>query len=406
MKRKVRRMKKQIIGILGSCAALPFLFGFSNIAHRGSNENGQYGEHSYQAYDRAIALKANYLELDVQKTSDGVLVVSHDANMSRIFGADVLISKTRYADLLKYRNQAGEPIHTLQEVFNRYKNNSNIKFMIETKNYQSSTGMEEQLVNLINQEGLQDRVLFESFSKDSLNRLAQLAPYIPRTMLGGDYREIGDNQYFANGNYDANTASYLKQNGKKYLLWGINDKDAMKRLVDSGDVEGIITDYPGRLSEVLGVSQYAPQDINGEIVVKYVGNYSINVWNGYGSGMRFSGQRIKNGTKHSVVQVAVKDGKTWYNLGNNRWIDGNYVAYYPKSNYQAPSQKQGVIRVKYRPNYSINIWTSPTNPRWTGKRLKHGTSWRYFATVQANGRTWYNLGGSQWIDGKYVTVVK
>lgn len=164
--------------VLGA-AVLPFLFGFTNIAHRGDNEGGKYAEHSFQAYDRAVAEKADYIEMDIHRTKDGVLVVSHDNNIKRNFGANLNITSSRYADLLKYRNKSGEPIHTLKEVFDRYKNNPNIKFMIETKNETSPTGMEQQLVNLINSYGLQNRVLFESFSEPSLKVLSQIAPNIP-----------------------------------------------------------------------------------------------------------------------------------------------------------------------------------------------------------------------------------
>lgn len=393
--------------VLGA-AVLPFLFGFTNIAHRGDNEGGKYAEHSFQAYDRAVAEKADYLELDVHKTSDNVLVVSHDNNLGRLFGVDLDINKTPYAKLTQYRNQAGEPIHTLAEVFNRYRNDPNIKFMIETKNVGSATGMENELVNLIRQSGMSNRVLFESFSKPSLNVLSQLAPDIPRTQLGGNYQVIGNNQYYANGHFDADASTYLKRQGKKYVLWGIDDARKMRQLVNAGQIDGIITNYPGTLSKVLGVTSYPAQDIQGKIIIKYRKNGAVNVWNGYGSSAKFSGQRVKDASQHAVSQVAIQNGKTWYNLGNNQWVDGQYVAFYPNSNnaVKAPIQKNGVIRIKYRPGYSVNMWNNPNGTHFSGRRLKHGTSWKYFATAQSNGHTFYNLGANQWVDGRYAVIIR
>ncbi|WP_297815353.1 glycerophosphodiester phosphodiesterase [uncultured Lactobacillus sp.] len=394
--------------ILLGAATLPFLFGFTNIAHRGDNEAGQYSEHSFQAYDRAIAQRADYIEMDIHRTADGVLVVSHDNNMSKIFGANINITESKYADLVKYHNHAGEPIHTLKEVFDRYKNNPNVKFMIETKNETSPTGMEQQLVNLINSYGLQNRVLFESFSEPSLKVLSQIAPNIPRTLLGRNYRDIGNNQYFASYYYNPTISEYLKAHGKKYLVWGADSEEAMRKLVEQGNIEGIITNFPGRLSQVLGVTSYPAQDIQGKIIIKYRKNGAVNVWNGYGKSAKFSGQRVKDGTEHAVSQVAIQNGKTWYNLGNNHWIDGQYVAFYASANKagQAPVQRKGVLKIKYRPGYSVNMWNNPNGTHFSGRRLKHGTSWKYYATAQSNGHTFYNLGANQWVDGHYVTVIR
>lgn len=209
---------RKIVAIL-SLSLLLFCCGFTNIAHRGDNENGKYAEHSWLAYDRALAEGSNYLELDLQKTADGVLVVSHDDNLSRVFGINLNIGKSNYQQLTKYNNQSAEPIHTLQQIFARYQKNPHIKFMLETKNEGSATGMEKELVDLVNHYHLQKRILFESFSLPSLKVLSKLAPNIPRTQLAGNYQTIGKNQVYANGFFSAKTAAYLQQR-KKATFFG------------------------------------------------------------------------------------------------------------------------------------------------------------------------------------------
>lgn len=47
-----------------------------------------------------FAAQVDYLELDLQKTSDNVLVVSHDDNLSRVFGIDKTIANHSYQELL------------------------------------------------------------------------------------------------------------------------------------------------------------------------------------------------------------------------------------------------------------------------------------------------------------------
>ena len=74
------------------------------------------------AYDRAVGAHVDYLELDLQKTADNILVVSHDENMSRVFGIDRNIKDYPYRKLNIYINQNNESMHSLEDVFKRYQN--------------------------------------------------------------------------------------------------------------------------------------------------------------------------------------------------------------------------------------------------------------------------------------------
>lgn len=147
---------KKIIFVIFFILVFPFTCGFLNIAHRGDNEQGKFAEHSWMAYDRALCAQVDYLELDLQKTSDNVLVVSHDDNLSRVFGVDKIIADYPYQELLSYKNQNGESLHSLGDVFKRYQN-SNVKFMIEPKD--NSEEDIKLLLNLIRQYHLENRVI-------------------------------------------------------------------------------------------------------------------------------------------------------------------------------------------------------------------------------------------------------
>lgn len=72
------------------------------------------------------------------------------------------------------------------------------------------------------------------------------------------------------------------------------------------------------------------------------------------------------------------------------------------STAQVQAATPNVVTINYVPGYSINVWNNYTTPRFTGKRLAHGTAWKVLATAtDAQGQTWYNLGGNQWIMAKY-----
>ena len=364
-------MKKFVVFIL--ILAFPFICGFLNIAHRGDNEQGKFAEHSWVAYDRALCAQADYLELDLQKTSDNVLVVSHDDNLSRVFGIDKNIAEHYYHDLLRYKNQNDESIHSLEEVFKRYQN-SKIKFMIEPK---EDNGEDiKSLLNLIKQYHLENRVLLESFSKSTLIQIPKIAPEIPLTQLAGNFKILPSIQYYANNFYSENAANYLSDHGKKYLLWGINAKDKMQQCLRGEEkISGILTDYPARLAQALSKNS----------IFKL--NYDINSF----SSKSISGRiYLKNGYSLYTDQVKMNDNQLFYHVKPDIWIN-----YYNLRNCNklAPKLYTGQLRLHKK----TLIYTDPSFKKYSGKKLPKDSVWNYFAVKKINGKTAYNLGGSQWV---------
>ncbi|WP_418909100.1 glycerophosphodiester phosphodiesterase [Glutamicibacter endophyticus] len=74
------------------------------IAHRGSGDN--WTEHTLHSYRQAAAHGAAAVELSVHRTSDGIFVCHHDANLERLTGEDRLIAQTSFAELQGVRNDA------------------------------------------------------------------------------------------------------------------------------------------------------------------------------------------------------------------------------------------------------------------------------------------------------------
>src|SRR5437764_3413880 len=117
------------------------------IAHRGAS--GLAPEHTIAAYDKAVELGADYLELDVQRSKDGVLVVIHDAELDRTargpssnctgLVADKSLAQLETCDVgvwfglgdlfLPHPEFIGLRIPTLDQVLTRYRTTS--RFYIE-----------------------------------------------------------------------------------------------------------------------------------------------------------------------------------------------------------------------------------------------------------------------------------
>ncbi len=191
-------------------ASLPLLAAcitddFQVIAHRGASFEAP--EHTIAAYDLALEQGADWIEQDLQMTRDGHLVVVHDDSLDRTARGPVadcrgLVREKSLAQLARCevggwfnaehpgRAQAsyvGSRILTLDEVLTRY--GSRARYYIETKNPAEAPGMEDSLLVLLRKHGLEGpgsdegRVIVQSFSPASLQRMRALAPRLALVQL-------------------------------------------------------------------------------------------------------------------------------------------------------------------------------------------------------------------------------
>jgi glycerophosphoryl diester phosphodiesterase len=172
------------------------------IGHRGAS--GYAPEHTLASYDLALELGADYIEQDLQMTSDGVLVVMHDETLDRTSGGrcrgrviDHKLAQIRECDAGSWfnttypeharENYVDARIPTLEEVFERYADRAN--FYIETKNPEEAPGMEEALLALLDRFDLREpaarewRVMVQSFSERSLRMIHDMDPSLPLIQL-------------------------------------------------------------------------------------------------------------------------------------------------------------------------------------------------------------------------------
>ena len=184
-------------GATSTAAAAEPLGPQANVAHRGAS--GHAPEHTFAAYDLALRMGADYIEQDLQLTSDGVLVVLHDETLNRTARGPAenctgrvdtkTLAQIRTCDVGAWFSPefAGERIPTLEEVIRRYRHRTN--FYIETKSPETADRMEERLVALLADLGLTRaaterwQVLVQSFSPASLQRLHAIDPSLPLIQL-------------------------------------------------------------------------------------------------------------------------------------------------------------------------------------------------------------------------------
>ncbi len=271
---------------------------FHVVGHRGVS--GEAPEHTFAAYDLVKKQKGDYFEIDLQMTNDGELVAMHDARVDRTTDGkgkvrDKTLKEIKELDAgswfnKKYPEHAkkgyeGLKVPTLEEIFRHY--GKEVRYYIETKSPDAYPGMEEKLLKLIEEYGLMgtseesSNVIIQSFSRESLLKVHELAPELPLVQLllyipdgKGEYAEVsgltsspGDitdeeletiddyavgigMNYMYKGDMVIDEEYVKKARALDMLVqpYTVNDEEDMETLID-WDVTGMFTNYVVKLEQ-------------------------------------------------------------------------------------------------------------------------------------------------------------
>lgn len=149
-------------------------------AHRGCSQ--RYPENTLLAFEKAISLRElTGIELDIQLTKDGQLVVIHDERVDRTTESIGFVRDYTLAELKKLHIYAGENpvqrIPTMEEVFDliQERMKAGLKLNIELKNsIYPYPGMEEKIADMVAGRGLEKQVVYSSFYAKSIERLREM----------------------------------------------------------------------------------------------------------------------------------------------------------------------------------------------------------------------------------------
>ncbi|HFK1791042.1 TPA: glycerophosphodiester phosphodiesterase [Bacillus pacificus] len=245
-----------------------------NIAHRGASAYAP--EHTIAAYTLGQQLKGDYIEIDLQMTKDGYLVAMHDETLNRTTNGTGLVKEHTLEEIKqlnagstynkKYPNLAKKEyenakVPTLEEVIEVFGHDAN--YYIETKSPDEYPEMEEKLLEIINHYEIQDKVIIQSFSEESLQKIHNLNVNIPLVQLlsykkAVQLTELEINKYktYCIGlgmNYKYIDSAYvkrIKKHGLEVHPFTVDNEQDMKKLLLWG-VDGMFTNYPDRLHSLL-----------------------------------------------------------------------------------------------------------------------------------------------------------
>lgn len=237
-------------------------------AHRGAS--GYAPENTMAAFEKAVEMEADGIELDVQLTKDGELVVIHDETIDRTSDGTGWVRDLTYASLSKYNYNRTHPeyaqaaIPTLEEVYELVKPT---KLLV---NVELKTGvvfypeLEDRVMMLTERMGMADRVIYSSFNHYTVQKIKQINPGAKTGMLycDGIINPVSYADYVVGADalhpafYNLQYPGFMKdckKHGKKVHVWDVNEEQKMRTACEMR-VDAMITDYP---------------DLGGQIAAEY-----------------------------------------------------------------------------------------------------------------------------------------
>lgn len=248
------------------------------MAHRGLSADAP--ENTLYAFSDAISAGADFIELDVQQTRDGVLVVMHDSNLKRTTGVNKNIWDVDYADIQNLDAgswfdpaYANARIPTLEETLQFVDKRARLNIEIKPTKHGSDT-LEQDVAELITQYQYTDACYVTSFSYGSLKKVKEANPEI-RT---GYLMSVAYGQFYSLKYADAfslnkvfvtsQVVNAAHQQGKQIFAWTVNSMSEVRSLCNL-HVDSIITDDPVMVQNVIS------RDSTGE-TLRSVLDYFIN----------------------------------------------------------------------------------------------------------------------------------
>jgi len=228
------------------------------IAHRGAA--GAAPENTMASVRRAIADGADWIEIDVQETADGEVVVIHDSDFMKLAGVNLRVWEATMEQLAEIdigswfaSEFAGERLPTLAEVLAEVKGRS--RLIVELKYYGHDQQLEQRVIDLIEAEGMQDDTMVMSLEYAGIQKVRALRPDWKVGLLSA--RAVGDltrlDADFLAVNMAMTSPALVRAThaaGKALYVWTVNDALSMSQMMSLG-VDGIITDEPQLGREVL-----------------------------------------------------------------------------------------------------------------------------------------------------------
>ncbi len=237
------------------------------MAHRGASDKAP--QNTMAAFEKAIEMGADFIELDVHLTKDDEIVVIHDKTVDSTTDgsgkvSEMTLEEIKQLDAGSYfdENFKGEQIPKLEEVLDLAKGEIGLNIELKTRRGKNK-GIENKVLNLIEEKNFDEELMFSSFSFESMEKIKELDE---DKKVGLIYITLPITAWHATRNHKKNhwaDAANLWHwtVGKRHLrklqdlgvevnVWTPDGEKKIKKMAKAG-VDGIITNKPGFAKEVI-----------------------------------------------------------------------------------------------------------------------------------------------------------
>lgn len=234
------------------------------LAHRGLARDAP--ENTLLAFLHALAAGAAYLEIDVRASKDGVAMISHDADLSRLLGSEALVADLRFAELARCDLGEGQQFSSLRQALSAF---PEARFNIDVK----SADAIQPTIDAVLAERAVHRVLITSFSEVRVRRtvagltgvassastlrvaLVLLAcatgsvEFVRQALAGAVAVQVPE-RFHRLRIVSPRMLRLVHRAGAEVHVWTVNEAGDMGRLLDLG-VDGLVTDHADRAVELI-----------------------------------------------------------------------------------------------------------------------------------------------------------
>jgi glycerophosphoryl diester phosphodiesterase len=230
------------------------------IAHRGAA--GSRPENTMVSFAKAIEDRADWIELDVQETRNGDIVVVHDSDFMKLAGVDLKVWDSDLDALALidigswYAPEYGDQrTPLLREVLEMAKGRT--KVLIELKYYGHDQMLEQRVAQIVEDLGMENQIATMSLNYPAVQKMLELRPewrtgVLAATAVGNLAGLEGDFIAVSTNAIGPRLIDKVHQAGKEIYVWTVNDPLQMSQMISMG-ADGLITDEPALVHQVLKV---------------------------------------------------------------------------------------------------------------------------------------------------------
>ena len=228
------------------------------VAHRGAA--GKAPENTLASIRAAMDDRTDWVEIDVQETADGKVVVIHDSDFMKLAGKDIKVwdatlEQMQAIDVGSWFNPSfsSEHVPTLRQVLDESKGRANV--VIELKYYGHDEQLEQRVIDIVEDMDMVEQTAIMSLKYSAVQKMRKLRPdwhvgLLSATAIGDLTQLDADFLAVAMGMASGGFVRRAHEAGKQVFVWTINDPVSMSRMMSLG-VDGIITDEPAMARQVL-----------------------------------------------------------------------------------------------------------------------------------------------------------